>query len=99
MGTNASIEKESEHEHEHRAATSSFRSDASVNEAVVHFQHLWTGSVCSDGGDLFQGLADDYGGLSPFGGARRADPETSLFYGSKCRERCRQMRSCKFYSV
>ncbi|CAE7323054.1 unnamed protein product, partial [Symbiodinium pilosum] len=60
----------------------------------VSFQHIGSGQFCEDGGDLLEGALDDYGGLSPFGGARRASADSSMFYGSKCRERCRRRGNC-----
>jgi len=68
-------------------------------EEQSSFRHHRTGEFCEDGGDLLEGLVDDYGALSPFGGARRADIESSLFYGSRCREKCRKRRQCRFYTV
>lgn len=58
----------------------------------VSFQHLGRG-FCQDGGDLLEGPLDNYGGLSPLGGAR--SPESSLFYGSRCRERCGLRPRCR----
>eukprot|EP00933_Yihiella_yeosuensis_P061990 TRINITY_DN64890_c0_g1_i1.p1 TRINITY_DN64890_c0_g1~~TRINITY_DN64890_c0_g1_i1.p1 ORF type:complete len:455 (+),score=47.37 TRINITY_DN64890_c0_g1_i1:22-1386(+) len=63
------------------------------------FEHLKTQAFCEDGVDLLEGPLDNYGGLSPFGGAARASAESSLFYGSKCREKCRKRKACKFYTV
>ncbi|CAE7542787.1 unnamed protein product [Symbiodinium natans] len=65
----------------------------------VSFQHIGSGQFCEDGGDLLEGALDDYGGLSPFGGARRASAESSMFYGSRCRERCRRKVNCRFYTA
>eukprot|EP00927_Polykrikos_kofoidii_P033916 TRINITY_DN28754_c0_g1_i1.p1 TRINITY_DN28754_c0_g1~~TRINITY_DN28754_c0_g1_i1.p1 ORF type:complete len:452 (-),score=46.45 TRINITY_DN28754_c0_g1_i1:88-1443(-) len=66
---------------------------------VASFRHMHTGKFCEDGADLLEGPVDDYGGLSPFGGSQRADAKSSLFYGSRCREKCRQRRRCLFYTV
>eukprot|EP00434_Breviolum_minutum_P029217 symbB.v1.2.025842.t2/scaffold2495.1/size77801/3 len=71
---------------------------ASSNDTSA-FQHVGSGSFCEDGGDLLEGALDNYGGLSPFGGARRASAESSLFYGSRCRERCRRRPLCRFYTA
>ncbi|CAE7823353.1 unnamed protein product [Symbiodinium sp. CCMP2592] len=72
---------------------------ASEGPPEVSFQHIGSGQFCEDGGDLLEGALDDYGGLSPFGGARRASAESSMFYGSKCRERCRRKMNCRFYTA
>jgi len=71
---------------------------ASSNDTSA-FQHVGSGSFCEDGGDLLEGALDNYGGLSPFGGARRASAESSLFYGSRCRERCRRRPLCRYYTA
>eukprot|EP00747_Dinoflagellata_sp_TGD_P069975 gnl/TRDRNA2_/TRDRNA2_156374_c1_seq2.p1 gnl/TRDRNA2_/TRDRNA2_156374_c1~~gnl/TRDRNA2_/TRDRNA2_156374_c1_seq2.p1 ORF type:complete len:316 (-),score=41.28 gnl/TRDRNA2_/TRDRNA2_156374_c1_seq2:21-968(-) len=63
------------------------------------FRHIRTGYYCEDGVDILEGPLDDYGGFSPFGGYQRADAESSMFYGSRCREKCRQRRRCRFYTA
>ncbi|CAJ1411288.1 unnamed protein product, partial [Effrenium voratum] len=73
--------------------------DTEQVEDVGGFRHLSSGSFCEDGGDLLEGALDNYGGMSPFGGAARASAESSLFYGSKCRQRCQQRPRCRFYTA
>eukprot|EP00928_Gymnodinium_smaydae_P054922 TRINITY_DN38604_c0_g1_i1.p1 TRINITY_DN38604_c0_g1~~TRINITY_DN38604_c0_g1_i1.p1 ORF type:complete len:432 (-),score=90.04 TRINITY_DN38604_c0_g1_i1:113-1408(-) len=72
---------------------------AEATAASVSFKHVKTGQFCEDGADMLEGPVDDYGGLSPFGGSRRADAESSLFYGSRCREKCRKRPRCKFFTA
>jgi len=81
------------------SSSNSESTSSATGVATVNFRHVKTGSFCEDGADLLEGALDDYGGLSPFGGARRADAESSLFYGSRCRQRCQRRKLCKFYTA
>lgn len=49
------------------------------------------GQFCEDGGDILEGKLDDYSGSF--------SSDSSMFFGGRCRSKCRQRKRCKFYTI